>query len=241
MKLNCIIVEDEPVARKLLEEYIEDVDFLQFVGAVEHPVKASSLLLSERVDLMFLDINLPRMSGIDFLRTSTKLPMTVLTTAYTDYALQGFDLDVLDYLVKPFSSDRFLKACIKAREYAELKRGSPEARQDRYEDGYFFVKCDGRFEKILFDELVYAEAMANYVVLHMEQRKLLVYLTLKGILEQLPSDVFIKIHKSTVINSKKVKSIDGNMVNLGKAVVAISQNLQDAVMKEILKDRVLKR
>ncbi len=121
MKLNCIIVDDEPMARKVLEEYIEDVDFLMLVGKAENPVKAASLLDAHKVDLMFLDINMPRMSGIDFLRSAFKLPLTIMTTAYSEYAVEGFELDVLDYLVKPFSFDRFLKAAIKAKEYTGLQ------------------------------------------------------------------------------------------------------------------------
>lgn len=240
MKLRCIIVDDEPVARKLLQEYIEDIDFLQLAGTAENPLKANVLLADDQIDLMFLDINLPKMSGIDFLKTGTKLPLTILTTAYPDYALDGFELDVLDYLVKPFSQDRFLKACIKARDYAELKNNPrPEAGQNIAD--HFFVKCDGRFEKIFYDELVYIEAMMNYVVLHTENRKLIVYLTIKGILEQLPAEQFLKVHKSTIVNREKIKSIDGNLLNLGNATVTISQNLHDATLSAVLKDRLLKR
>ena len=244
MIIQCIIVDDEPVARKLLEEYIGDIGFLQLAGKAENPLKAHSLLDSQRVDLMFLDINMPKMSGIDFLRTSADLPMTILTTAYTDYAIQGFELDVLDYLVKPFSFDRFYKACYKAKEYFELEglrdrpqgTSPPPAAPD-----FFFVKCEGRIEKVLHEELLYVEAMLNYVVLHTETRRLIVYLTIKGIMEQLPQDRFIRIHKSTIINVNKIKSIGGNEINMGKATVIISQALQESVMKEILKDRMLKR
>jgi DNA-binding LytR/AlgR family response regulator len=179
MKMNCILVDDEPVARKLLEEYIEEIDFLQLVGKAENPVKAAALLNTTAVDLMFLDINMPKISGIDFLKTSTALPLTILTTAYTDYAIEGFELSVLDYLVKPFSFDRFFKACNKAKEFFELQNKNVGAAID-----YFFVKCNGRIEKIFYNEVVYIEAMANYIILYTEDRKLITYLTLKGIAEQ---------------------------------------------------------
>lgn len=240
MKLNCIIVDDEPIARKLLQEYIEDIDFLHLAGVAENPLKANGLLLEGTTDLMFLDINMPKMSGIDFLRTGVSLPPVILTTAYADYALEGYALNVLDYLVKPFAADRFLKACLKAREYIAARQPTT-APATGYADGHFFVKCDGRYEKVQYGELVYVEAMMNYVVLHTETRKLVVYLTIKGILEQLPADIFVKIHKSTIINTKKIKSIEGNMVNLGKVQVAISQNLYDTVINGILQDKVLKR
>jgi DNA-binding LytR/AlgR family response regulator len=231
MNLHCIIVDDEPGARKLLEEYIEDIDFLQLVGKAENPLKANALLNSQQVDLMFMDVDMPKMSGIEFLRSLPAIPPTILTTAYTEYAIEGYELDVLDYLVKPISFERFLKACNKAREYC-----SAPATPD-----HFFVKCDGRIEKVLYDELIFVEAMLNYVVLHTETRKLIVHLTIKGISEQLPVKHFLKIHKSTIININKVKSIEGNEINLGKSRVVISQNLQETVIKEIIRDRMLKR
>jgi len=242
MIIHCIIVDDEPVARKVVEEYVGDIGFLQLAGKAENPLKAHSLLESQHVDLMFLDINMPKMSGIDFLRTSSDLPMAILTTAYTEYAIQGFELDVLDYLVKPFSFDRFYKACYKAKEYFELRglRNRPLAAPTASPD-FFFVKCEGCIEKVAYDELLYVEAMLNYVVLHTETRKLMVYLTIKGIMDQLPPDRFIKIHKSTIVNVHKIKSIGGNEINMGRATVIISQTLQESVMKEILKDRMLKR
>ncbi len=241
MKLSCIIIDDEPMARKLLEEYIGDTDFLQLTGKAENPIKAGDLLKNNKADLLFLDINMPKMSGIEFLRSSTELPLTIMTTAYTDYAIEGFELNVLDYLVKPFSYERFLKACTKAKEYYELKNGQTENTGNTPQPDYFFVKCDGRIEKIFYDELVYIEAMLNYVVLHTENRKLIVYLTIKSIAEQLPENIFLKIHKSTIVNINKIKSIEGNEINIGKAKVIISQNLHESVMKEILKGKMMKR
>ena len=184
MKLKCIIVDDEPVARKLLEEYILDVDFLELKGKAENPLKASPLLESNEIDLMFLDINMPKLSGIEFLRTSHALPLTIMTTAYAEYAVEGFEFDVLDYLVKPFSFERFFKAVNKAKDYYVLKTRPPESSPHNY----FFVKCDGKIEKLIYDQLLYIEAMLNYVILHTESRKMIVYLTVKSITEQLPAD-----------------------------------------------------
>src|SRR4051812_36986376 len=121
MTLNCIIIDDEPIARKLLQEYIEETDFLKLVGAAENPLKATSLLNDSAVDLMFLDVNMPKMNGLQFLRSAANLPMVIMTTAYGQYALAGFELSVVDYLVKPFSLDRFLKASQKALELKKLK------------------------------------------------------------------------------------------------------------------------
>ena len=168
MNLQCIIVDDEPSARKLLEEYIEDVDFLELVGKAENPLKANAILNTQQVDLMFLDVDMPKMSGIEFLRSIPSLPLAIMTTAYTEYAIQGFELDVLDYLVKPISFERFLKACNKAREY--FTSSSTSATGTTAQADFFFVKCDGKIEKVFHEELIYVEAMLNYVVLHTENR-----------------------------------------------------------------------
>ena len=241
MKLKCIIVDDEPIARKLLQEYIEDIDFLELAGIAENPLKANTILSQQPVDLMFLDINMPKLTGIEFLRTSPNLPMVIMTTAYAEYAADGFELDVMDYLVKPFSFERFLKACNRARDYYLLKNTSTDNTVTKPAADHFFVKCDGKIEKVLYNELVYVEAMLNYIILHTDTRKMIVYLTIKSIVEQLPADIFLKVHKSYIVNMHKIKSIEGNEITLANARVTISQNFYDKVMKEILKDKMIKR
>lgn len=239
MKMNCIIVDDEPLARRVLEEYIEEVDFLTLCGKAENPLKAGRLLLENDIDLLFLDINMPKMTGIEWLRISGQSIPCVITTAYAEYAIDGFELDALDYLVKPFSFDRFMISAQRARDQYTLRhRDTPVPVP---EEDYFFVKCDGKIEKIMYDELVYVEAMLNYIILHTANRKFIVYLTMKGIQEQLPAARFLKIHKSFIINLSKIKSIDGNEINTGKATIPISQALYENVIKEILKGRMLKR
>jgi DNA-binding LytR/AlgR family response regulator len=259
-KLRCIIADDEPVARKLLQEYIGDIDFLELRGSVENALKANSLLKSEPVDLLFLDINMPKLSGIEFLRTVPSLPMVILTTAYAEYARDGFELDVLDYLVKPFAFERFLKACNKAKDYHDLQQykiqeGNPAGNDGRAvgDNGraagdtgkpvpnYFFVKRDGKIEKVFYDDLIHVEALLNYVVLHTTGGKMIVYHTIKGILEQLPADIFLKVHKSSIINLTKIRSIEGNEIDLGTGKVTISNNSYETAMKVILKDRMIKR
>ena len=238
MKLKCIIVDDEPVARKVLQEYIEDIPFLELSGQADNPLKAQTILDHDKIDLIFLDINMPKLSGIEFLKTSSSLPMIIITTAYSEHALDGFALDVLDYLVKPFSFERFLKACNKAKEYNALKL---RAEKTPEQDNYFFVKCNGRIEKILYDELLCVEASLNYVTLHTTNGKMIVYLTIKGMMESLPTDSFLKVHKSFIVNLKKIKRIEGNIIHIGSAAIPISQNYQQEVMESILKNRMLKR
>jgi len=239
MKISCILIDDEPLARKVLSEYITDVDFLDLKGKAENPLKANSLLAGQEIDLLFLDINMPKLNGIEYLRSSASLPMTIITTAYTEYAVEGFDLDVLDYLVKPFSFERFLKAVNKAKDHFELKKQAGQI--SSFDESFFFVKCNGKIEKIHYDELLYVEAMLNYIVLHTETRKMIVYLTIKAITEQLPASRFLKVHKSYVVNLTRIKSIDGNEIHIGTTEVPISQSLYEGVMKTILKDKMLRR
>jgi DNA-binding LytR/AlgR family response regulator len=239
MKLKCLVIDDEPIARKLLKEYIEETDFLELVGTAENPLKATGLINSLQPDLIFLDINMPKMSGMDFLRSVANLPMVIMTTAYGQYALDGFEMSVIDYLVKPFSLDRFLKAAQKALELKSLKdnKTSPEPMPA----DHFYVKCEGKIVKIVYDELLYVEAMANYVVLFTTTDKLIVYLTIKGILEKLPAAQFIQVHKSYIVNSGRIKSIEGNMLCVGDAKISMGLSYTEGVMGQLLKGKFFRR
>ncbi|HMG66847.1 MAG TPA: LytTR family DNA-binding domain-containing protein [Chitinophagaceae bacterium] len=239
MKLNCLIIDDEPIARKLLKEYIEETDFLEIAGVAENPLKAISLINSLQIDLIFLDINMPKMNGIEFLRSMPDLPMVILTTAYDQYALDGFELAVVDYLVKPFSLERFIKACQRALELKILK-GKKVLEHESGTD-YFFVKCDGKIEKVIYDELVYVEAMSNYIILHTTASRHIAYLTIKGMLESLPASKFIQVHKSFIVNADRVNSIEGNILHLGSASIPMGNNYVGAVLDRILKNRLFKR
>lgn len=253
MSLKALIVDDEPVARKVIREYIDDIDYLELAGQAENPLKADKLLQEQPIDLLFLDINMPRLSGIEYLRASAgspHLPMVIITTAYAEYALDGFEWDVIDYLVKPFSFERFLKACNRARDRHALTRGkdlhgparAAEAPLDKEAAAdHFFVKCDNRLEKVMYDELVYVEALMNYIILHTATRKLIVYLTMKGLFEQLPPEQFIKVHKSYIVNKDMIRSIRGNVLNLGVTEVTVSQHFYEEAMQEILSGRVIRR
>ncbi|MFB9845142.1 LytR/AlgR family response regulator transcription factor [Mucilaginibacter ginsenosidivorans] len=238
MTLNCVIIDDEPIARKLLQEYIEETDFLKLVGTAENPLKAVGLLSAQDVDLIYLDINMPKMSGMEFLRSTSNLPMVIMTTAYEQYALEGFEMAVIDYLVKPFPLERFLKASQKALEYKLLK----EKKTAETPDGkYIFVKSDGKLERVVLDELIYVQAMSNYVILQTTRAKLIVYLTVKGILESLPPDKFIQVHKSYIMNINMINSINGNTIYIGNEQVPIGQSFYDGLMDKILKGKFLKR
>jgi DNA-binding LytR/AlgR family response regulator len=239
MKLKCIIIDDEPVARKLLQEFIEDIDYLDLVGQAETPLKATALLSGQDIDIIFLDIDMPRINGIEFLRGSKTESAIIITTAYPEYAIEAFGLNVLDYLLKPIAFERFLKACNRAKEISELTK---ERRADESETSdHFFIKCDNQIEKVFYHELIYAEAMLNYVMLHTNTKKMMVYVTIKGLEEQLPADQFIKVHKSFIVNLSKIKSIEANILNVGNERIAVSQSLREKVFAKILKDKMIKR
>jgi DNA-binding LytR/AlgR family response regulator len=239
MKLKCIIIEDEPVARKVLQEFIEEINFLELRGYAENPLKAMPLLDGHDIDIVFLDINMPKINGIDFLKSYNTNAHIIITTAYPLYAVEAYGLDVLDYLIKPVSFDRFLKACNKVKELSDLKNTAPVTTTKPA--GYFFIKCENQIEKVFYDDLLYAEAMMNYVMLYTTAKKMMVYITMKGLEEQLPVENFIKVHKSFIVNIGKIKSIEGNILHVGNEKIAISQNLREKVINQIIQDKMIKR
>ncbi|HVS97480.1 MAG TPA: LytTR family DNA-binding domain-containing protein [Puia sp.] len=244
MSLKVIIVDDEPVARKVIAEYIEDIDYLELAGMAENPLKADALLAGGPVDLIFMDIEMPKLSGIAYLRASgaeATRPLVIITTAYPEYALDGFELDVVDYLVKPISFGRFVKACQKARSKHRERFPGAYTEGESGPDDHFFVKCGEALERVVYNDLLYVEAMMNYVVLHTAGRKLITYLTLKSMLAQLPAQRFVQVHKSFVVNAAMITSIRGNSLRLGTVDIPVSQHYYDSAMRQIVKDKVVKR
>jgi DNA-binding LytR/AlgR family response regulator len=239
MKLKCIIIDDEPIARKVLQEFVEEIDYLELAGQAENPLKALSLLNDGDIDIIFLDINMPKINGIDFLKTSKFKSNIIITTAYPVYAVEAYGLDVLDYLVKPIAFERFLKACNKARELKTQKNSIPV--QAGNANDHFFIKSENQIEKVFYDDLLYAEAMMNYVMLYTNSKKMMVYITIRGLEEQLPAEKFIKVHKSFIVNINKIRSIEGNILDIGNEKITISQSLREKVINEIVKDKMIKR
>jgi DNA-binding LytR/AlgR family response regulator len=240
MTINCIIIDDEPLARKGLKEYIADTDFLNLIGEFDNALKATELLSKGTVQLLFLDIQMPKITGLDFFKSLQHAPPVIFTTAYPQYALDGFDLNALDYLVKPISFDRFLKAALKAKEYYEIRSHNDEAATGKKED-YFFIKADNKLVKVFFDEILFVEALQNYVTIHTADKKYITYLTFKSVEEYLPADRFIKTHKSYIISASKINSIEGNDIRIGNHHVPISRNEKEEVMEKLLRGKFLKR
>jgi DNA-binding LytR/AlgR family response regulator len=238
MKLTCLIVDDEPVARKGLEEYVNETDFLELVAQCENPVKATRYLNEQNIDLIFLDIHMPKVSGIDFLRTLRNPPLVIFTTAFSEYALEGYALDIVDYLMKPITFDRFLKAAQKAFEVYQLKKLAAE---HKVHDDYFFVKSESKFEKINYADVRYVESLQNYVIIHTAVKKLITYMTLSSLESKLPPALFLKVHKSFIVSLANIKAIDGNEILIGESRIPISRNLKDQVMNRILGNNLFKR
>jgi DNA-binding LytR/AlgR family response regulator len=240
MKLSSIIIDDEPLARKGLREYIQDVDFLELVGEFDNPLKATQALTSQQVDLMFLDIHMPKITGIDFLRSLQHPPQVIFTTAYPQYAVEGFDLNVVDYLVKPISFDRFLKAVMKAKDVISKKGIVPSSASPAEE--YVFIKADNKLVKVFYHDILYIEALQNYVTIHTSNnKKYITYLTFKSMEESLPSDQFIRVHKSYLVSASKIESIEGNCIRIGQHEIPISRTVKEEVLEKLLKGRFLKR
>lgn len=238
MAISCIIIDDEPLARKGLKEYIADTGFLDLLGEFDSPLAAAELISKGEVQLLFLDIQMPRITGLDFFKTLQHPPPVIFTTAYPQYALEGFEVNALDYLVKPFSFNRFLKAAMKAKEFYEVRDTN---QKEAAASDFFFIKADNKLVKILFDEVLFVEALQNYVTIHTPAKKYMTYLTFKAVEDYLPADKFLKVHKSYIVAASKIDSIEANDIRIGQHHIPISRNQKDEVMEKLLKNRFLKR
>lgn len=216
MIIKCAVIEDEPLAQDVLRKYIEDVPFLRLSGMYNDPIEAQPQLHTEKPDLVFLDINLPVVSGINFLKTLTNPPLVIFTTAYQDFALDGFELNAIDYLLKPFSFERFIKAVNKASERLQSANGEKGKPAD---EDFLFIKVDKKLYRIAVDDIIYLEALDDYVKIKTISREYLTNNTLKSLQDELPANRFIRVHKSFIISLSKIDFIEGNYIKMqGKEV-----------------------
>jgi two-component system LytT family response regulator len=231
--INCLIVDDEPIARNGMLEYIEQVEFLYAVGVCKNAIEASVVLQNNPVDIVFLDIQMPKITGIVFLRNLSNPPLVVFTTAFPEYAIEGYELNVLDYLLKPISFERFFKAVVKAQAYLNLK---VKQATTTIAEPYFFIKSNQKLEKIFIDDILYIEALSNYVILYTKTKKHIVYMSFKGIESQLPGNLFLKIHKSFIVAVNAIQTIDNDEVILANHILPISKSYKTAVMDRVGKN-----
>ncbi len=240
--INCLVIDDEPLARKGLKEYIEETGFLSLEAECDTALKATEALSSGRVQLLFLDIQLPKITGLDFFRSMRKAPPVIFTTAYPEHALEGFELNALDYLVKPISFERFLRAALKAKEYYEVRQQNIPAKNDNEQkEDFFFVKADNKLVRIFFDEVLFIEALQNYVAIHTRERKIITYLTFSAVADYLPPEQFIRTHKSFIVAAARIDNIEGNEIRIGNHHIPISRGNREEVMEKLLRGRFWKR
>lgn len=214
--IRAIIVDDEPLAQDILETYLEKYPKIELIAKCNNAFEANQFLQSEEVDLMFLDIQMPQLTGTEFLRGLSDPPTTIFTTAYPNYALDGFELNALDYLIKPISTDRFMQAVNRAIEHIELKKGSSQS-GDVPEDGpnFFFVKVDKKLLRVNFDDIVYVEGLKDYVSIWLPDNRVITLQTMKSLEEKLAAvGNFMRIHRSYIVNMDRVESLMGNSVQV---------------------------
>jgi len=235
VKIRCIVTDDEPMARKGLQGYIARIDFLELVTVCENAMELNSVLKQQQVDLLFLDIEMPYITGIELLKSLPDPPKVIFTTAYDKYAIQGFELEVLDYLLKPISFERFLKAANKAYDFFNRNV------QGQTELDHLFVKADNKLEKIRFDEILFIEAMENYIGIYVAGRKIITHSTMKALQEKLPLQKFIQPHKSYLVAIDKINSIEGNILHIDKFQVPISKYQKEEVLEKIVNNALLKK
>lgn len=223
-----MIVEDEPLAQKVLKQYISDHPSLHLAAVCEDAFSAQQTLAVQAIDILFLDINLPRLSGINFLKTLSQPPAVIFTTAYPEYAVEGFELDAVDYLVKPFSFERFLKAVNKVM---HLSKAAPSAPADEA----IFVKADKKVFRIVINDILDLETLGDYVRIRLITGQHLVNSTLKDLLEELPKGLFIRVHKSFAIARNKIEFIEGNYIRIGGKDVPIGATYRDELFAALKK------
>lgn len=238
MKLSCVIVDDEPLAGEGLARHVAVVDYLDLIGIVQNPVELDQLMEATPPDLIFLDIEMPFMTGIDFLQLKSTLPLVILTTAYPNYALEAFQLDVVDYLLKPVTFNRFFKAVKKARELFLLKNQGKITGSPLPEPDYFFIKCEGKYEKIKTDEILYAQSLQNYVMIHTESGKYMTLMSLKTLEENLDPGQFMRVHKSYIVAVSKINSFEHTELKIGHALIPISRSNKEWVHERLLSKRL---
>jgi two-component system, LytTR family, response regulator len=229
--LRCIAIDDEPLALELLEDNISKVPYLQLVASCSNPLEAMKQLQQQPVDLIFLDIQMPGLTGLQFIQSLSNRPMIILITAYEKYALEGYNLDVVDYLVKPVAVERFVKACNKAWELHQLKNrpaGSLPATPD-----YIFVNADYSLVKVVLEDITWIEGLKDYIRIHLKNsnKPIITRMTMKSVEELLPVSKFIRIHKSYIISIAAITSVRKTSVLTGTTELPVSETYQDALVK----------
>lgn len=234
MSYTCLIVDDEQLARKLLEGFVDKVPGLVLKGMCKNPLEAMEILQNEHIDILLLDIQMPELTGVEFLKTLTDKPTTIFTTAYSEYAIEGYQLDVIDYLVKPFSLERFLQAINKAIGHIDLKRKATVSGDGKSgQKEFLLLHADHKIYKVRLEDIQYIEGLKEYVSYFTKEKRIIVLQSLKSIEESLPKDQFIRIHRSYIVPIDKIKTLDGNQVQIGDKLIPIGRSYKEEVLKKV--------
>jgi len=241
--MKCIAVDDEPLALKIIEDFVQKIPYLELVATSSSAIEAGELLKKEPVDLMFLDINMPHLTGVDFVRMTDNLPLVIFTTAYPDYALTGYELNVVDYLLKPFSFDRFYKAVSKAHDLWQLKQlpsaVSPvSAETAQAQPEYLMVRVEYSTVRIDIDEILFIEGLKDYVKIVTPHKNYVTKSSMKNVDDKLPADRFIRVHKSFIANLDKVQAFENNHLIIGDHKIPLGSNNREEFLRFLEKNRL---
>jgi DNA-binding LytR/AlgR family response regulator len=243
--MNTLIIDDEPLALDVLETYISNMPELNLVARCSNALEANELLRKNQIDLIFLDIQMPQISGVDFIKALPNPPLFIFTTAFSNYAVEGYELNAIDYLLKPISMDRFMKAVNKASEQFELrnKEDAPDAASQGLEGvEFFFVKADKKLVKVKYDEILYIEGLKDYVIIRLEQGRVVTLQTMKSLEEKLPLSRFKRIHRSYIVSIDKIHAVDGTSVDVYEKgqikQLPIGKNYRDEILEIVNKNKL---
>lgn len=234
MKIRCLVIDDEPLARAGIEKYVDQIDFLERVASCKSAIQANTFLQNQKIDLLFLDIEMPNLSGIDFLKSTRNAPYVIFTTAYPNYALEGYQFDVIDYLLKPISFERFLQAANKANRIIDTP--SKEDKSD-----FIFVKTEKQLIKVKLDDILYIESMQNYIIIYTATEKIVTLVPMKNIFDMLDSTAFLQVHRSFIVAKAKVEAIVDNHIIIDTHRIPISNRMRKQVVDDLTGDRLLKK
>lgn len=240
--MTCIIIDDEPLARQGMEMNIANISSLQLLGSFSNALAAGDFLRKEKIDLMFLDINMPELSGLDFLKSLRDAPLVIFTTAYPQYALESYELDAIDYLVKPIRIERFLKAVNKAENHLRLLQLESHSNQvENIGDDYVFIKADRKYFKIYFKDILYIEGLKDYVVIYTNDNKIITSMNVKTIAAQLPANIFARVSKSYIVNVLHITSFDNELIYIGNNEIPLGQSFKDDFIRNHIDGKIVRR
>lgn len=238
--MRCIIVDDEPLAREGVELNVQEMSFLELVGQFGNAISANDFLANNQVDLIFLDVQMPGITGLDFLRTLTVRPLVIMTTAYSEYALEGFELDVVDYLLKPIRLERFVKAVNKAKNLFDLKN-APAVEATPTAADFIYIKSDRKYIRVFFKDILYISGLKDYVMIHTSKEKIMTAMNVKTINAQLPDSIFVRVSKSHIINIDYVEFVDQDFIQVSGEELPLGKTYKERFINDYIKTNLIQR